>query len=636
MITLSKVNKNYGFEAVLENFSMTINSGEKVGLIGANGSGKSTVFKLLAGIESPDQGMIAISQGLKVGYMNQMIDYKEQETVEERLLVNFDYLQQLEERLRELEVTMKNLTNNQLEKKLKEYSKLSTKYEVSGGYTYQSQIDQVVQGLGLDSLKGNLISELSGGERARVQIAELLLTEPDILLLDEPTNHLDFKAINWLEEYINNYSGTVIIISHDRYFLDKTIDRIIEIKHGQAEEYAGNYSYYLTERKKRYQLALKQYNNQQKEIKRKEETIKQLRNWGKQSDNEKFYKRAASMEKQLAKIDKLDNPDLGDSDFNLDFAADRSGQEVVVLDQVSKTFGDKLLFKNIDLKIFYGQKVGLIGPNGSGKTTLLRLLLDEEVADKGNIKLGANVKIGYLSQHQELENQDLTLLEAFRADAPPMYESKARTILASYGFKGDNVFRYIKELSGGERVRFHLLKMMHSEINFLILDEPTNHLDIKSIEILEETLADYQGTLLVVSHDRYFLNKTIDSLYVVETKDVKHYAGNYDYYQQKIKLEKARQFREKENSKKNSNKKVQIKSQTSSSNSLKKKLEAIESQILELEVKLEENNQLMMEPQNLNDYEYLNQLKDDNENIHLKLEALINSWEDISLEIEKV
>lgn len=536
MLTLSHVQKNFGLGEILTDFSMVVHPGEKVGLVGANGSGKSTVCKMIAGLEEPDRGTIALGREVRVGYLVQTPERVPGETVEQRLWKGVNHLLLLKKRLQQLESLMSQQQDDLglVDAYLREYTTCITAFEGQGGYSVESRIKRVVQGLGLTVPFTSLVADMSGGELARLQLAALLLAEPEIILLDEPTNHLDFSAIVWLERYIQQHPGMVIIISHDRYFLDKTIQRVIEIQNGRAEEYPGNYTAYLKEREKRYQIALKTFENQGKEIKKKEEAIKRIRQWARASNNAKLFKRAKSMERQLERIDKVARPTSRDWRFKFNFGAERSGKEIVTFSDVSKGFSDQPLFSSLNFRLFYGQRVGLIGPNGSGKTTILKLITQQLKPDQGQIKLGASLKVGYFDQHQEIPHLDKTLLDAFRVDAPVISETSARNILAYYGFRGDQVFKLVKELSGGERSRFIFLKLVYSQINFLILDEPTNHLDLPSIEVLEEALADYQGTLLIVSHDRYFLNRICQEIYALEAGTLVYYRGNYDYYLQQV------------------------------------------------------------------------------------------------------
>lgn len=655
MITLSHVEKNYGLEEVLKDFSMVINSGEKVGLIGPNGSGKSTVFKLVSGIEQPNQGTVAVRRSLGIGYLKQIPARCEGETVEQRLWVGAEKLKIIEKRLRELEDLMAELTpidSSKMENYMKEYARLTQDFESNRGYTFETKMKQIVQGLGLNIPFTSLITSLSGGEMARLELAVLLLSEPDILLLDEPTNHLDFSAISWLEEYLNQFEGTVIIISHDRYFLDKTVKRIVEIKNGKEDEYSGNYSYYLEERKKRFELTLKKYLNQEKEIKRKEEAIKRLRHWGHIGNNEKMFKQAFNIERQIERMEKIEHPSRNETQFQLQFGGERSGKEVLICKNVKKAYGENKIFDDLNLKIFYGERIGLIGPNGSGKTTLLKMFIENLKLDAGEVRIGSNVQIGYFDQHQELLDIELTLLDSLRRDIK-LSESRVRSILAKYGFNGKQVFKQVKELSGGERSRFILLKMVYSQVNFLILDEPTNHLDLLSIEILEEALKDFTGTLLVVSHDRYFLNQVISKIVVIENKRLVTYLGNYDYYQQKLKDQQERVaslVKKKMGQEKFKNYYVEKKYKKNGENypargnpDLKKtqKIKHLQSRLkqLELEIEsyeneLEKNNVLMVQPEVFEDFQYLRELKEENDKIEAKLTGLWDEWEELSEELD--
>ncbi len=643
MITLSHVKKNFGLESVLEDFSMVLHSGEKVGLIGANGSGKSTIFKLITGIETPDEGVVAVGRNLRIGYLTQIPKRNEGETVKERLWQGVTHLQKMNQRMRELEEYMtqtEQFTEKEMNRFMQEYGQLSANFEEAGGYTFETRMKHITQGLGLCVSFDELATGLSGGEMARVELATLLLSDPEILLLDEPTNHLDLSAINWLEEYLNKFEGAVLIISHDRYFLDKTIKRIVENHNGKEEEYPGNYSYYLEERQIRYELALKSYENQQKVIRHKEEAAKRLRHWARIADNEKLHKQAANIEKQIEKIERLDRPSMDETKFNLQFEGGRSGKEVLIMEGLSKSFEQKTLLNSTDLKIFYGQRIGLIGPNGSGKTTLIKMLLSESKPDAGKIKLGASVKVGYLDQHQKLQDMELTILESFRNAVSPMPESRARAILARYGFEGEEVFKQIKDLSGGERSRFILMKMVHSQVNLLILDEPTNHLDLPSIEILEESLKDFQGTLLIVSHDRYFLNQVVDMIYAIEDQQLIYYPGNFDDYQQKL-LEKENKRLKKEYVKATKEKQNQLhfhRTQEKEQKMLKKRLqreiEKLEEEISNLEKQVEENQKIMVLPENQEKLEYLQELYQENQEMEAKITELTNKWEEVVLQLE--
>lgn len=641
MITLSHVQHNYSLGPVLEDFSMTVYPGERVGLIGANGSGKSTIFKLIVGIEVAKVGVVAVSRNLRIGYLHQIPDRLPGMTVEERLWQGVPSLLQAEQQMRELELVMANasIDSEQMERTIKEYGEISLEFEHQGGYTYESRMKQVVNGLGLTVPLSAQVADLSGGELARLELAVMLLSQPEILLLDEPTNHLDFSAIRWLEEYIKQYSGTVLVISHDRYFLDQTIQRIVEVKMGEAEEYPGNYSYYLVERERRFELALREYQNQQKEIKKKEEAIKRLRQWAKQADNPKMFKLAAAMQTQLDRIERLDRPDMGELQFQLDFGGERSGKEVVTVKDVSKSFGSVPILQRANMKILFGQRIGLMGPNGAGKTTLLKMILGQVEPDSGEIKMGASVLTGYFDQQQEIADPEMTLLAAF-VDTAPMPEVRARGILANYGFTGDEVFKQMKELSGGERSRFILLKMIYTQVNLLILDEPTNHFDLPSVEILEESLQDYKGTLLIISHDRYFLNRVVQEIYAIEDHQLVHYAGNFDYYQRKLQERIAREevaelalaAKKVEEEKKAAAKQkgsTEEKEQRKKAIQRERELAEAEAEIARLEEQQARNYALMVQPEYLEDFQHLQKLQAETAEIQRELSDWMRRWEEL-------
>lgn len=666
MITLSQVEHNYGLEPVLKDFSMVVHHGEKVGLIGPNGAGKSTIFKLITGEEVPVTGTVAIGRHLRVGYLRQIPKRDDDETVETRLWKGTGHLLSTEQRLRELEALMAAKSDEDdgtLQRYVDEYGLLSVQFEHAGGYTYESRMKQILQGLGFNVPLTSQVRFLSGGELSRLELAVLLLQEPEILLLDEPTNHLDFSAINWLEQFLTDYTGTVVVISHDRYFLDRTVQRIFEVKHGQAEEYPGNYSFYLTERERRYEIAQKDYLNQQKEIKRKEEAIKRLRQWASNADNEMLFKRAASMQKQLDKLERIDRPTLNDTQFKLRFDAERSGKEVVTLKGVQKAFGQSVLFDGVDLQLFYGKCTGIVGPNGTGKTTLLKMILNQLAPDAGEVKVGANVQIGYFDQHQEMAHEEKTLLEAFLADAPPMPEVRARGVLATYGFTGERVFTRVKDLSGGERSRLLLLQMVFTQVNLLILDEPTNHFDLPSVEVLEDALREFPGTLLVISHDRYFLNRVVDEIYAIEHGQLVYYPGNYEDYRRKVEAREhdlemngglARvtskvggkspdTFRGKSTDKPG---KPLEKSQARSDSRLTaereekkrrerltKELAKVEIEIANLESMIVEAHKLMTEQDYLDNFLRLQELQANCEANEAKIAELMQKWEELSLQL---
>ncbi|MFW6035533.1 MAG: ribosomal protection-like ABC-F family protein [Halothermotrichaceae bacterium] len=637
IVNINKIKKSYGITEVLTDFSLYVTAGERVGLIGANGSGKTTLFKIIAGIESYDGGTLALKRSVNVGYLSQMPDFKAENTLIEELKTVFNSLIVMEKELRKLEAkisqnSQEKQNNNRTGQLMQEYSELQHKFEIKGGYRYQSKIKEIAHGMGfgLKELENKVVGSLSGGEKTRLGLVKLLLTEPDLLLLDEPTNHLDLPSIQWLEEYLNNYQGTVIIISHDRYFLDEVITRIVEIKNGSEETYQGNYSYYLEERRRRFERQKKAYENQQKKIKKMEEAIERLHRWGQQGDNNKFFKRAKSMQKSLEKIDEINKPTLDGKQMQLSLDVEkRSGREVVKISGLDKTFGELKLLENLELNIYWGEKIAVIGENGSGKTTLIKILLDQIKPNKGEVRLGANVKLGYYSQEFEGFNPEDTLVQALRNECR-MTNTEARNALAAFLFTENEVFKKVKDLSGGEKSRLRLLQLMNGDYNFLVLDEPTNHLDLPSREILEEVLQDYPGTIMVVSHDRYFLNKIIDYTYELKNLNLTRYHGNYDYYRKKKEqlkeLESSDSTSNKNDSDKKSNYhllKEEIKKERKRKNDMKK----IEAEIEEREeilIKLENN---MVEPDNLNDISLLNDLKIEYEKIKKEVNMLYKQWE---------
>lgn len=635
VLSLNNIEKSYGITRVLQGFSLFINEGEKVGLIGPNGSGKTTVFKIIAGIEPYSGGNLALKKGLKVGYLSQMPDFNPENTLYEELKTVFSDLIELEDALRELEKRIslkssKDEEDSQLEQLLTEYSQLQHRFEIDGGYQYESKINQVALGLGFSPEELNKkVETLSGGEKTRLGLVKLLLSEPDLLLLDEPTNHLDLPSIQWLEDYLKEYQGAVIIISHDRYFLDEVVNRIVEIKNGRDEVYNGNYSYYLKERKRRYERLLQAYENQQKKIKRMEEAIKRLHQWGQQGDNVKFFRRAKSMQKALDRIERLEKPVLDGRQMGLELTiSNRSGREVLKVEGVDKSFSGEKVLAGLDLDIYWGEKIAVIGRNGTGKTTLLKIILDEVSPDGGQVKIGANVKIGYYSQEFEGFNPDDDLITALRRECD-MSTAEARNALAAFLFTEDEVFKKVSTLSGGEKSRLRLLQLMNGDYNFLLLDEPTNHLDLPSREVLEETLKEYPGTVMVVSHDRYFLNKFIDYTYELENGNLTKYYGNYDYYRGKKEelknLEGQKELNPEEREEKSEY--HRLKEKIREERKRKSKLKDLEEEIEELEELMNELEEEMVKPDNLNDFNLLNNLKDKYEYTGKRLKELYSEWE---------
>ena len=537
-IACNELKKYYGTDLILENVNIEANEGDCIAIAGLNGCGKSTVLKMITGQEKCDGGSIALRKGATVGYLEQLPQYDDRMTVNDVLWMAFEKQMAMKVQIEVLESDMGKLEGTALEKVLLRYSRLCEEYESMDGYRTQERLERICIGLKIEeSFLKQKFTTLSGGEKTLVGLAKVLLQNPDILILDEPTNHLDLGMLQWLEEYIKAYRGTVLIVSHDRYFLDRTVNKIIEIEDGKSELYPGNFSYYSKEKKRRREAQLAEYKEQQKKIKEMERAIRQMRDWAARADNESMFKRAQAMRNRLDRMEKVEKPKTSGKSLLVDFDDDeRSGKDVVFMQDVSKKFGEKELFSAFCMDIYFREHVGIIGKNGCGKTTLLNMLLGKEKADSGDIKIGASIQIGYLPQQVTFQNEDKTVLDTFRED---LYvdEGKARELLAKYLFRNEQVFKKVKNLSGGEKSRLLLAKLMQKEINFLILDEPTNHLDITARESLEEALLLFQGTILFVSHDRYFINRIATKIVEIEDKKAVTYPGDYDYYQEeKVKL----------------------------------------------------------------------------------------------------
>jgi ATP-binding cassette, subfamily F, member 3 len=537
VLSCKDIHKSYGIDVILDKVTFNINEGEKVGLIGANGAGKTTLFKILTAQLEQDTGELFIDKNKRVGYLSQHLSLESGSTIYEELLTVFQELLNIESRITELEVKLNEPYDNSKQeyhdKIIHEFTTLTEVYEHRGGYTYKGEISRVLRGLGFTEEDFNKnINILSGGQKTRVALCKLLLTMPEILLLDEPTNHLDLDAIEWLEDYLKAYKGTMIIISHDRFFLDSITNKTVEMINGHVNTYNGNYTTFVDLKQKNYEVQLKAYNLQQTEIKRQEDIIERYRSF----NREKSIKAAESREKALEKVERIEAPDKETKASKIKFETQiKSGNDVLHAENLSKSYGEKRLFHNLDLDIKRGEKTALIGENGRGKTTLFRIIMDNVEKDTGIKVLGKNVFIGYYDQEQSNLNLEKTVLDEVWDEFPNMTTTQLRNALAAFLFTGDDVFKHISTLSGGEKCRINLLKLMLSKSNFLLLDEPTNHLDINSREALEDALLSYDGTLLVISHDRYFLNKVIDKIYDLKEDGIKEYLGNYSYYVEKKK-----------------------------------------------------------------------------------------------------
>ncbi len=540
--SVNNVTKSFGGNIIFENISLEIKNGERVGLVGRNGSGKTTIFGLLTGMESLDTGVIHMKKGTRIGHVAQIPKFDEAMTVYDVLSSAFKVEKELEKEMHTLEKNMaEEQEQSSLQKLMERYGVIQEKFAFLGGYEIEANIMKVANGLQVTNLFSRVFTELSGGEQTKVSLAYMLLQKPDLLLLDEPTNHLDLFAVEWLEQFLKEYNGTVMVISHDRYFLDEVVTKIFDLEDGEIHVYHTNYSQFVEEKEERLLQEFQAYQEQQKKIKKMKEAIKRLREWANQANppNEGLHKRARNMERALERIEKLKRPILERKQMGLQFEGqERSGKDVVVMKEVSKGFAGRPLFEQANLHVRFQERAAIVGRNGTGKTTLLKLLLEEINPDVGEIRIGSSVKIGYLSQHT-YGNLKSNVLEAFR-EYVAVTEGEARHILAKFLFYGPAVFKKVTQLSGGEKMRLRLAQLMYQDINFLILDEPTNHLDIESREVLEEALEQYNGTILAVSHDRYFLNKLFEKTYWIDECKLFEFAGNYAWARQKWeeKLEK--------------------------------------------------------------------------------------------------
>ena len=535
-IALSNVDKNFGFKKIFDSFDLEIISGEKVGLIGPNGCGKSTLFKLITKEEVPSSGIVTTRKGAKVGFLPQMpMLPNENISVSEFLSSSFEEIYRISKEMRLLEYEMTNSQNEDMEKILNRYGVLQQRFDDLGGYLIDSKINEICNKFGIDSeLLERDFSKLSGGEKTIVCFAKIMLSDPDILLLDEPTNNLDIDTLEWLEKFLQNYTGTILMSSHDRYFLDKVATKIVLIERGKSEIFHGNYSYYLKENERRILSEFEQYKDQQKMIDAMKKKIKQLQEFGRKASpsGESFFKRAASIQKRLDKIELLNKPETA-KEIPLNFQmTNRSGKQVLAVHDLNLSIDDKTLLEQVSFDVLFKDRTCLMGENGCGKSTLIKHIIDlynGESHDGKDIKIGSNVLIGYIPQVIEFDDDTKTLLEVARKTFNGT-ETQLRSSLAKFLFYGNDVFKRVNMLSGGEKVRLKLFELMQQNINFLIMDEPTNHIDITTREVLESALSEFQGTILFISHDRYFINEIAKKVLYVEDKNITEYLGNYDDY----------------------------------------------------------------------------------------------------------
>lgn len=620
--SVNNITKSFGGNIIFENISLEIKNGERVGLVGRNGSGKTTIFQLLTGMENVDVGAIHMKKGTRIGHVAQIPKFDDGITVYDVLSSAFKAEKELEREMHALEKNMaEELEPFALEKLMERYGIIQERFAFLGGYEIEANIMKVANGLQVAELCSRLFTELSGGEQTKVSLAYMLLQKPDLLLLDEPTNHLDLFAVEWLEQFLKEYVGTVMVISHDRYFLDEVVTKILDLEDGEIHVYHTNYSQFIEEKEERLLQEFQAYQEQQKKIKKMKEAIKRLREWANQANppNEGLHKRARNMERALERMEKVKRPILERKQMGLQFEGqERSGKDVVVMKEVSKGFADRALFEKANLHIRFQERAAIVGRNGTGKTTLLKLLLEEIQQDAGEIRIGSSVKIGYLSQHA-YGNMKNNVLEAFR-ECVAVTEGEARHILARFLFYGPAVFKKVTQLSGGEKMRLRLAQLMYQDINFLILDEPTNHLDIESREVLEEALEQYNGTILAVSHDRYFLNKLFEKTYWIDEHKLFEFAGNYAWARQKWEERIEKQVVKQKQQGSKALEVISIKKQES------RNLEKVENELMHIE---EDIHALECRMENVVDVEMLEQLYEEKMKKELLRADLYNELENI-------
>ena len=590
MLSCNNVSKSFGVETILEDISFSVNEGDKIGIVGVNGTGKTTLFKVITGIFPHDKGDIFTSKNCRLGYLEQNTNFYSEKTIYDEVVSVFSDLIEAEEELRSLEHQIASLSakesssGDQLKKAMDTYGKKYEEFEKKNGYAYKSEVRGTLKGLGFSDEEMNKpVNVLSGGEKTRVLLAKLLLSKPSLLLLDEPTNHLDADAIEWLEAFLRSYEETIMIISHDRYFLDQSVNRIFEMENKRLTSYNGNYTEYQKQAKINREIRLRQYENQQRDIKKQEESIERLKAYGR----EKHLKRARSKEKMLDKVDRLDKPQELRKKARFNFVLrHHSGNDVLKAQCLGKSFGDRKLFEGVDFDLYRGEKVALIGPNGVGKSTLFKIIMGDESQDQGEYKLGQGVDIAYFHQEQKSLNLENSIIDEVWDDNPHMTQTEVRNLLGAFLFEGEDVFKSIRSLSGGERARVAILKLILSKSNLLLLDEPTNHLDIDSKEVLEDALKEYEGTLLTISHDRYFLNTVVDRILVLKPDGIEEYLGKYEYYQNKKKDESEKSYLA-EMEDLPSKTKTQIKEERRREKELKKNENKAKKLIKDIEVEIE-------------------------------------------------
>ncbi len=622
VLSASNLTKVYGTDVILEGADFHVNNGDRIGLVGRNGAGKTTLLNMITGELTPDDGQVFVPADLKIGYLKQRDNFKSDDTVIEAINRIFEPLQKLEEEIaRAADMIAQNPHDESLINRL---DQLNQRYERQGGYTYKSEVTGILNSMAFnEDFYDKKIDTLSGGERTRLALAALLLEKPDLLILDEPTNHLDIGMLKWLEQYLASYKGSIIIVSHDRYFLDRCTSRIFEIEHHKLKAYDGNYSAFAEKKRQLREAELRAYSNQQREIARQEAMIRRMKERG----TEKLAKRAQSREKRLEHVQKLDAPKIQEGKIKISFNQDfQSGSDVITADNLSKSFGfgkdRRLLFENVNMDIKRGEKICIVGPNGVGKTTLLKIILQGLQPDEGRLKIGHNVTFGYYDQGQQLLNPSNTVLGEMKETYRMYTDTQMRSLLGRFLFKNDDVFLKVQDLSGGEKARLALLKLMLGGANTLLLDEPTNHMDIESKEVFEEALSEFPGTAIVISHDRYFLQKIPDRILELTSEGITEYLGKYDYYvEKKEQISSGKKYLAEMSGSKSDEKSKTSEDELSSEERrrLNKQIEAqqrraarekqaLEEQLIRFEEEIKDIETKMCSEENISDYELLEQL----------------------------
>ena len=640
ILNATNISKSFGSNEIIKDATFLVNEHEKVAIVGVNGAGKTTLLKILTGEESADSGSITLAKDAKLGYLRQINNVDSALSIIDELYTVIEPILKMEKRMSQMQEDMKHLTGSELEELYSSYTALTHSYELMDGYAAKSRVVGILKGLGFEEADfDRKINTLSGGQKTRVFLAKLLLEEPDIILLDEPTNHLDLRSIEWLESYLLNYKGAVIIVSHDRYFLDKIVSKVIDIENGNVQMYLGNYTDFSNKKQMLLDARMKEYMNQQQEIKHQEAVITKL----KQFNREKSIKRAESRQKQLEKIERVEAPQTYSENMRLSLDISKeSGKDVLTVHNLSKSFDQKKLFWDINFEIKRGERVAIIGDNGTGKTTLLKIINGLLEPDTGEVIYGSNVSVAYYDQEHQVLHMDKTLFDELSDTYPDMTNTQIRNILAAFLFTGEDVYKKIADLSGGERGRVSLVKLMLSRANFLLLDEPTNHLDIVSKDVLENALNNFPGTVCYVSHDRYFINKTATRILDLTENRLLNYIGNYDYYIEKREaVEEAANLTNTEQAEKpadvSESKKEWIDNKTALAQKKKVKnaLNKCEKEISEIEDKLQSIDEEFANPENASNVGKLMELQKQKETLEKRLDKLMEDWEELTLQMEE-